>query len=106
MHLYQRHSSKTLSKICSNGLKLLSQLGTPKVRNVVSRYLMFLYLVGLQLKNHEIKHYFYNVVDPRQVHLYGPPVNATNDALWQQAVRENPDPSKCGTLSLSVACYF
>lgn len=25
--------------------------------------------------------------------MYGRPANATNDALWQQAVRENPDPS-------------
>ncbi|KAF8523736.1 nucleoporin complex subunit 54-domain-containing protein [Hysterangium stoloniferum] len=40
-----------------------------------------------------MKHYFYNLVDPRQVHLYGRPANVTNDALWQQAVRENPDPS-------------
>ncbi|KIJ40407.1 hypothetical protein M422DRAFT_60570 [Sphaerobolus stellatus SS14] len=39
------------------------------------------------------QHYFYNVVDPKQVHLYGRPANATNDALWQQAVRENPEPS-------------
>ncbi|KAI0074259.1 hypothetical protein K474DRAFT_1601794, partial [Panus rudis PR-1116 ss-1] len=38
-------------------------------------------------------HYFYNLVDPTQVHLYGRPPNATNDALWQKAVRENPDPS-------------
>ncbi|EMD36850.1 hypothetical protein CERSUDRAFT_114774 [Gelatoporia subvermispora B] len=40
------------------------------------------------------QHYFYNLVDPNQVHLYGRPANATNDALWQKAVRENPD-SKC-----------
>ncbi|KAH9834748.1 nucleoporin complex subunit 54-domain-containing protein [Rhodofomes roseus] len=39
------------------------------------------------------QHYFYNLVDPSQVHLYGRPANATNDALWQKAVRENPDPS-------------
>lgn len=39
------------------------------------------------------QHYFYNLVDPAQVHLYGRPRNATNDALWQKAVRENPDPS-------------
>ncbi|KZT04934.1 uncharacterized protein LAESUDRAFT_682065 [Laetiporus sulphureus 93-53] len=39
------------------------------------------------------QHYFYNLVDPNHVHLYGRPSNATNDALWQKAVRENPDPS-------------
>ncbi|GJE93078.1 nucleoporin complex subunit 54-domain-containing protein [Phanerochaete sordida] len=39
------------------------------------------------------QHYFYNLVDPAQVHMYGRPANATNDALWQKAVRENPDPS-------------
>ncbi|RPD60662.1 hypothetical protein L227DRAFT_501697 [Lentinus tigrinus ALCF2SS1-6] len=39
------------------------------------------------------QHYFYNLVDPAQVHLYGRPPNASNDALWQKAVRENPDPS-------------
>ncbi|KAH9848107.1 nucleoporin complex subunit 54-domain-containing protein [Lenzites betulinus] len=39
------------------------------------------------------QHYFYNLVDPNQVHLYGRPQNAFNDALWQKAVRENPDPS-------------
>ncbi|EJD04210.1 uncharacterized protein FOMMEDRAFT_121798 [Fomitiporia mediterranea MF3/22] len=39
------------------------------------------------------QHLFYNLVDPNQVHLYGRPQNATNDALWQKAVRENPDPS-------------
>ncbi|KAF8625065.1 hypothetical protein AX15_005547 [Amanita polypyramis BW_CC] len=36
---------------------------------------------------------FYNLVDPSQVHLYGRPQNATNDAIWDKAVRENPDPS-------------
>ena len=40
-----------------------------------------------------VQHYFYNLVDPSQVHLYGRPQNATNDVLWQKAVRENPDPS-------------
>ncbi|RDX52382.1 hypothetical protein OH76DRAFT_1344803 [Lentinus brumalis] len=39
------------------------------------------------------QHYFYNLVDPSQVHLYGRPPNAYNEALWQKAVRENPDPS-------------
>ncbi|KAK2460863.1 hypothetical protein APHAL10511_007333 [Amanita phalloides] len=35
---------------------------------------------------------FYNLVDPSQVHLYGRPPNVT-DAIWDKAVRENPDPS-------------
>ncbi|KAH7883035.1 nucleoporin complex subunit 54-domain-containing protein [Phlebopus sp. FC_14] len=39
------------------------------------------------------QHYFYNLVDPSQVNQYGRPANATNEALWQRAVRENPDPS-------------
>ncbi|KIJ64710.1 hypothetical protein HYDPIDRAFT_111286 [Hydnomerulius pinastri MD-312] len=39
------------------------------------------------------QHYFYNLVDPSQVSQYGRPPNATNEALWQRAVRENPDPS-------------
>ncbi|KAG6330896.1 hypothetical protein ID866_8196, partial [Astraeus odoratus] len=39
------------------------------------------------------QHYFYNLVDPSQVSLYGRPSNATNEALWQRAVRENPDPT-------------
>ena len=38
-----------------------------------------------------IKHYFYNLVEPNQVRLYGRPTNATNEILWQKAVRENPD---------------
>ncbi|KZP17043.1 hypothetical protein FIBSPDRAFT_1047146 [Athelia psychrophila] len=37
------------------------------------------------------QHYFFNLVDPAQVNLYGRPPNATNEALWQKAVRENPD---------------
>ncbi|KAH9925020.1 nucleoporin complex subunit 54-domain-containing protein [Epithele typhae] len=39
------------------------------------------------------QHYFYNLVEPSQVHLYGRPANATNEAQWQKAMRENPDPS-------------
>jgi len=39
------------------------------------------------------QHYFYNLVDPSQVHLYGRPANATDESLWQKAVRENPDPT-------------
>ncbi|KAJ3934359.1 MAG: nucleoporin complex subunit 54-domain-containing protein [Lentinula lateritia] len=39
------------------------------------------------------QHYFYNIVEPSQVNLYGRPPNAVNEALWQKAVRENPDPS-------------
>lgn len=40
-----------------------------------------------------LQHFFYNLVDPNQVQFYGRPQNATNEALWQKAVRENPDPS-------------
>ncbi|KAL5495512.1 NUP57 [Sanghuangporus weigelae] len=47
------------------------------------------------------EHFFYNLVDPSQVHLYGRPPNATNDALWQKATRENPDPS-CFVPALAV----
>ncbi|KAH9993310.1 nucleoporin complex subunit 54-domain-containing protein [Russula compacta] len=39
------------------------------------------------------QHYFYNLVDPSQVHFYGRPANATDESLWQKAVRENPDPT-------------
>lgn len=48
---------------------------------------------GFSLGVLNVQRYFYNLVDPRQVAMYGRPANATNDALWQQAVRENPDPS-------------
>ncbi|KAF9554978.1 hypothetical protein CPC08DRAFT_737499 [Agrocybe pediades] len=40
-----------------------------------------------------MQHNFYNLVDPKQVNLYGRPPNALNDAIWQKAVQENPDPS-------------
>ncbi|KAI9459223.1 nucleoporin complex subunit 54-domain-containing protein [Lactarius psammicola] len=39
------------------------------------------------------QHYFYNFVDPSQVHQYGRPANATDESLWQKSVRENPDPT-------------
>ncbi|KAK0236445.1 nucleoporin complex subunit 54-domain-containing protein [Armillaria nabsnona] len=39
------------------------------------------------------QHYFYNLVEPNQVSMYGRPPNATKDALWQKAIQENPDPS-------------
>lgn len=39
------------------------------------------------------QHYFYNLVDPNQASLYGRPPNATNESLWQRAVRDNPDPT-------------
>ncbi|KAK7042629.1 adrenoleukodystrophy protein, partial [Favolaschia claudopus] len=41
----------------------------------------------------QFQYIFYNRVDPNQVNLYGRPPNATNDALWAKAVRENPDPT-------------
>jgi hypothetical protein len=56
-----------------------------------SLYSVFFLLTRLQ-------YIFYNRVDPAQVGLYGRPPNATNDALWARAVRENPDPSWCVAL--------
>ncbi|KAJ7111321.1 nucleoporin complex subunit 54-domain-containing protein [Mycena epipterygia] len=41
----------------------------------------------------QFQYFFYNRVDPNQVGLYGRPPNATNEALWTKAVRENPDPT-------------
>lgn len=32
--------------------------------------------------------------------MYGRPANATNEVLWQKAVRENPDPTWLVTLQL------
>lgn len=32
--------------------------------------------------------------------MYGRPMNATNEVLWQKAVRENPDPTWLVTLEL------
>ncbi|EKM78316.1 hypothetical protein AGABI1DRAFT_121430 [Agaricus bisporus var. burnettii JB137-S8] len=39
------------------------------------------------------QHYFYNLVSPERVGLYGRPTNALNDTLWEKARRENPDPT-------------
>lgn len=47
--------------------------------------MLFLYL--------PTQHYFYNLVNPNQISLYGRPVNAKNDTLWEKAVHENPDPT-------------
>ena len=41
--------------------------------------------------------------------LYGRPSNATNDALWEKAVRENPDPTWCDLSGLyfsSLLIFF
>lgn len=35
--------------------------------------------------------------------MYGRPPNATNDVLWEKAVRENPDPTWCEFYSSSLA---
>ncbi|KAJ3186349.1 hypothetical protein HDU85_007789 [Gaertneriomyces sp. JEL0708] len=40
----------------------------------------------------QFKHYFYNMVHPTEARLYGPP-DASNLPLWEQAQRDNPDPS-------------
>ncbi|KIK55505.1 hypothetical protein GYMLUDRAFT_76459 [Collybiopsis luxurians FD-317 M1] len=39
------------------------------------------------------QHYFYNYVGTSHVGAFGRPANAVNEALWQKAVRENPDPT-------------
>jgi nuclear pore complex protein Nup54 len=41
----------------------------------------------------EIKHIFYNLVDPSQVSLYRQPPNVTAE-IWEKATRENPDPTR------------
>ncbi|KAH7106810.1 nucleoporin complex subunit 54-domain-containing protein [Auriculariales sp. MPI-PUGE-AT-0066] len=38
-------------------------------------------------------HFFYNLVPPEQVAYYQRPANWTNTALWERALRENPDPT-------------
>jgi hypothetical protein len=71
--------------------KQLYGLGIQLRQNVASRFVAHnlsfnVYLIVGQ-------HYFYNLVPPEQVSAFGRPPNATNEGLWQRAVRENPDPS-------------
>ena len=47
-----------------------------------------------------MQHFLYNLVEPNQVRLYGRPANATNEVLWQKAMRENPDPTWLVVLEL------
>ncbi|ORX67131.1 hypothetical protein DL89DRAFT_225991, partial [Linderina pennispora] len=42
--------------------------------------------------NFQFRHYFYNVCEPGQGHLYQCPPN-TDPRLWEQAQQDNPDPS-------------
>ncbi|KAJ2392150.1 Nucleoporin nup57 [Coemansia sp. RSA 2611] len=42
--------------------------------------------------NYQFRHYFYNVVESGQAHLYQCPAGQ-DLVLWQQAVSDNPDPS-------------
>ncbi|KAI8320923.1 hypothetical protein GQ54DRAFT_237333, partial [Martensiomyces pterosporus] len=42
--------------------------------------------------NYQFRHYFYNVTDPGQAHLYQCPPGH-DPVLWQQAQSDNPDPS-------------
>ncbi|KAJ1749442.1 Nucleoporin nup57 [Coemansia sp. RSA 1821] len=42
--------------------------------------------------NYQFRHYFYNVVEPGQTHLYQCP-QGQDPVLWQQAVSDNPDPT-------------
>jgi len=44
-------------------------------------------------QNCVFQHFFYNLVAPEQVGLYQRPANWTNQALWERAMRENPDPT-------------
>ncbi|ORY31027.1 nucleoporin complex subunit 54-domain-containing protein [Naematelia encephala] len=39
------------------------------------------------------KYYFYNVVEPGTAGQYARPAGAADEAKWQRALRENPDPS-------------
>ncbi|KAJ1972359.1 hypothetical protein H4R34_005435 [Dimargaris verticillata] len=48
----------------------------------------------------QFKHYFYNLVDPAQVHLYTCPPDH-DPALWDQAQQANPDPT-CLVPALAV----
>ncbi|KAF8336870.1 nucleoporin complex subunit 54-domain-containing protein [Cantharellus anzutake] len=41
-----------------------------------------------------LQYFFYNLVDESEVHKYGRPQTATNETLWQRAVRDNPLPSR------------
>ncbi|KAJ2610491.1 hypothetical protein H4S08_003586 [Coemansia sp. RSA 1365] len=42
--------------------------------------------------SYQFRHYFYNVANPEQVHLYQCPPGQ-DPVLWQQALSDNPDPS-------------
>ncbi|KAJ1951991.1 hypothetical protein GGI12_006356, partial [Dipsacomyces acuminosporus] len=42
--------------------------------------------------NYQFRHYFYNVIEPGQAHLYQCP-QGHDPALWQQAQSDNPDPT-------------
>ncbi|KAJ1654197.1 hypothetical protein IWQ61_005831 [Dispira simplex] len=48
----------------------------------------------------QFKHYFYNLVDPTQIHLYTCPPDH-DPALWAQAQQDNPDPT-CLVPALAV----
>ncbi|KAJ1944656.1 Nucleoporin nup57, partial [Kickxella alabastrina] len=41
--------------------------------------------------HHQFRHYFYNVAEPGQAHLYQCPADQ-DPTLWQQAQSDNPDP--------------
>ncbi|KAF8199453.1 nucleoporin complex subunit 54-domain-containing protein [Pholiota molesta] len=45
--------------------------------------------------------YFYNLVNPKDAQSYGRPPNVTNDAIWEKANRENPDPT-CFVPSIAI----
>ncbi|WWC86868.1 uncharacterized protein L201_001747 [Kwoniella dendrophila CBS 6074] len=41
----------------------------------------------------KFKYFFYNVVEEGTASRYGRPANATDDAKWAKALRDNPDPN-------------
>jgi len=90
--------------VAATQLKLLLPPGTHKVHTVGFKFVLTLCWPFTFVSNGFpfVQHYFYNVVDPHQVAIYSHPANATNDALWQQTVRENPNPS----WSVEVAFVF
>ena len=74
------------------GLKGYIMRGTLLLLSLCFRYL-FCWLFSFSILRVTSQHNFYNLVNPNQVNLYGRPPNATNDALWEKALRENPNPS-------------
>lgn len=60
---------------------------------------------GLTYATLRLKAFFYNLVPPSETKFYGRPANATDDAAWFKAQRDNPDPTTCVAL-LTLFCAF